>query len=211
MLFPRPWTVEININGILARPGRADGWTDRAVTLGHLYLGTRQEKFEHFSGVLTRHLWQEKRAKGLAELADRYLRRGFAVYLRGHSNGCDVICRCLRFLEHGPIAGVQLIAAACEADFEANGLNLALLDGRLRKAVLCCSPDDRALWLARASHPLLNVFSNGYGSLGFSGPMNVNDAIEHRVTTHWQPGFDHGDWLTPARLLWTMRLLTHKR
>lgn len=202
-----PWTVEININGILAAPGRSDGWTDRAVTLGHTHLGVREEKFEHFSGVLTRHIWQEKRAIGLAELANKYLAKGWRVFLRGHSNGCDVICRAIKHIEHGSIAGIQLIAAACQADFGKNGLNDALLHGRVQKAVLCCSSDDRALWLARASHPVLRLFANGYGSLGFSGPLNVLDAIEHRVCTVWRPGFDHGDWLIGPELLRTMRLL----
>lgn len=211
-IYPRhfiPWSVEININGILAFPGRSDGWTDRAVTLGHLHLGLREEKFEHFSGVLTRHIWQEKRAQALADLANRYLRRGWSVWLRGHSNGCDVICRSLRYID-GHIAGAQLIAAACEADFAQNGLNAALTDGHLGKVQMCCSSDDRALWAARATHGLLNIVGNGYGSLGFSGPLNVKDEIEHRVHTHWQPGFDHGDWLQAGQLLATMRLLHAK-
>jgi hypothetical protein len=202
----RQWAVEINVNGILAFPGRSDGWTDRAVTLGHLYLGMREEKFEHFSGVLTRHVWQEKRALALADLVNRYLDRGWPIFLRGHSNGCDVICRALAYLD-GAVQGLQLIAAACEADFSANGLNRALLRGVVHRVQLCCSPDDRALWLARISHPFLNLFSNGYGSLGFTGPMNVADEIEHRVSTHWRPGFDHGTWLSSENLLSTMHLL----
>lgn len=202
-----PWSVEININGILAFPGRSDGWTDRAVTLGHKQLGMREEKFEHFSGVITRPFWQEKRAIALANLANTYLRGGWTVFLRGHSNGCDVICRAIKHIEHGFIAGIQLIAGACQADFVKNGLNDALLHQRVQKVVLNCSPDDRALWLARASHPVLNFFANGYGSLGFSGPLNVLDAIEHRVHTHWHPGFDHGDYLIGGQLLKTMKLL----
>lgn len=202
-----PWSVEININGILAFPGRSDGWTDRAVTQGHLHLGMREEKFEHFSGVVTRPFWQEKRAIGLANLANQYLRSGWRVFLRAHSNGCDVVCRSLQHIETGSIAGVHLVAAACEADFRKNGLNHALLYGRVQKAVLECSPDDRALWLARATHPALNMVGNGYGSLGFSGPLNVLDEIEHRVHTNWHPGFDHGDCLVPNQLLRTMKNL----
>lgn len=199
--------VEININGILAAPGRADGWTDRAVTLAHVKYGMRAEKFEHFSGVLTRHIFQERRAVGLATLADRYLAAGFAVYLRGHSNGCDVICRALKYLRHGAIEAIGLIAAAAEPDFARNGLNAALLEGRVSRVVLGCSPDDRALWLARATHPFLNLVGNGYGCLGFCGPLNVDDHIEHRVRTHWRPGYDHGTWFDEPHLLETLLLL----
>lgn len=201
-----PWSVEININGILAAPGRSDGWTDRAVTLGHLHMGLREEKFEHFSGVLTRHFWQEKRAVALAGLVNTYFHKGWAVYLRGHSNGCDVICRALKYVD-GHVAGIQLMAAACESSFVENGLNNALVNGRIGKVLLCCSPDDRALWLARMSHSVFNLVGNGYGSLGFTGPLNVQDEIEHRVTTHWFPGYDHGDYVSPANLRRTMELL----
>lgn len=199
--------IEININGILANPGRADGWTDRAVTLAHMKFAVRSEKFEHWSGILTRHIFQERRAVGLADLADRYLASGFRVYLRGHSNGCDVICRALKYLRHGSVEAIQLIAAAAEPDFGVNGLNDALLHGRVSRVVLCCSPDDRALWAARLTHPFLNLVANGYGCLGFCGPMNVDDHIEHRVSTHWRPGFDHGTYLTAEHLLSTMTLL----
>ena len=204
-----PFSVEINVNGILAFPGRSDGWTDRAVTLSHLHLGVRGEKFEHFSGCLTRFIWQEKRAIALASLANNYLARGWQVFYRAHSNGCDVAIRSLRHIEHGHIAGMQLIAAAAEADFHRNGLNSALLHNRVSRVHLCCSPDDKALWAARISHPFLNVVGNGYGSLGFTGPLNVADEIEHRVSTHWEPGFDHGSWLIGPQLLRTMKLL-HK-
>jgi hypothetical protein len=199
--------VEINVNGVLANPGTADGWCDRAVTLAHTKFGIHGEKWEHWSGLLTRHIWQEKRAIGVAALADKYLASGWQVFLRGHSNGCDVICRALPYLRHGAIAGAQLVAAACEADFSKNGLNDALVSGRLSRVVLCCSADDRALWAARITHPLLNLAANGYGSLGFTGPLAVADAIEHRVRTHWRPGFDHGTWLNPENLFGTMTLL----
>ena len=199
--------VEINVNGILTNPGRSTGWCDYAVTLAHRHHGVRAEKFEHFSGLLTRHIWQDRRARALAALANDYLSFGWVVRMRGHSNGADVICRSLRYLAPGGrIESVQLIAAACPASFERNGLNDALMDGRLARVVLCCSPDDRALWAARITYPLLNLIGNGYGCLGFSGPLNVDDSIEHRVRTVWRPGFDHCDWLTPDNLLATMRM-----
>lgn len=201
---------EINVNGILAAPGAAEGWTDRAVTLAHTKLGMHGEKWEHWSGIFTRHFFQERRARGVAALADRYLAAGWEVYLRGHSNGCDVICRSLAYVRHGAISGVQLIAAAAEADFRRNGLNDALLSGRLSRVVLCCSADDRALWAARITYPVLNLVGNGYGSLGFTGPLAVDDSIEHRVRTHWRPGYDHGTWVARDNLFGTM-LLLHPR
>jgi predicted alpha/beta hydrolase family esterase len=170
-------------------------------------MGLIGEKFEYASGVFTRHFFQLDRARKLAALANSYLARGWKVYLRGHSNGCAVILMALDYITEGYLAGIQLIAAACEADCEAVGVNHAIRTGIVDKVVLCCSASDRALWAARISHPILNVIGNAYGSLGFTGPVNVADEIEHRVRTHWRTSYGHGDWVSAANLQGTMELL----
>lgn len=199
-------TVEINVPGILSWPGKADSWTDRAVTIAHTKLGIYGEKLEYLSGVLTRPIHQNARAEMLAKLIDRYARRGWRIYLRGHSNGCDVILRAIGFHRHH-IEAVQLIAAAAEADCWENNINGYLITGTVGRIVLCCSPNDRALWLARITHNLLSKFSAAYGSLGFTGPKNIAPATRHRVRTIWAEGFDHGDWVSPENLLATMSYL----
>ena len=186
--------VEINVPGILARPSKPDDWTDRAVTVAHLRGNVRAEKFEHFSGILSRAFFQEKRARALALLCDEYLQEGWKVSLRGHSNGCDVICRALNHVKYGTISTIQLVGAACEASFVNNGLNLHLRIGTVQKVLIHASPDDKALWLARFTHPVLNRIGNGYGSLGFSGPLQVQGEIAHRVRTFWHVGFRHSDY-----------------
>ena len=198
--------VEINVPGILSWPGHADAWTDRAVTLAHTYFNLHGEKLEYLSGLLTRRIHQQRRAEILAAKIHQYQRKGWNIFLRGHSNGCDVILRALS-LVHGHVEGVQLIAAAAESDCDRNGLNHSLSNGTVGRFVLCCSPNDRALWLARITHHLLNTFSAGYGSLGFTGPKNLHHPTAHRVRTIWAQGFDHGDWVSPDHLAHTMSYL----
>lgn len=198
--------VEINVPGILSWPGKADAWTDRAVTLAHTHLGLYGEKLEYLSGVLTRSIHQQRRAENLAVRMEDYTRRGWRVFLRGHSNGCDVILRALPLIDHH-IEAVQLIAAAAEDDCWENGINGLLRNGRVGRFVICCSPTDRALWLARITHNLLSKFSNSFGSLGFTGPKNIAAAARHRIRTIWAEGFDHGDWVSPENLLATMSYL----
>jgi hypothetical protein len=198
--------VEINVPGILSWPGKADSWTDRAVTLAHTRLGFYGEKLEYLSGVLTRAVHQDRRAQNLAERIEAYNRRGWTVFLRGHSNGCDVILRALQRID-GHVEGVQLIAAAAEADCDVNRINDFLSRGRVSRFVLCCSPNDKALWLARITHGLLEKFTAGYGSLGFTGPKNLARATRYRVRTIWAEAFDHGDWVSEEHLLSTMQYL----
>jgi hypothetical protein len=202
---PMP-AVEINVPGILSWPGHADAWTDRAVTLAHTQFGIHGEKLEYLSGVITRKVHQQRRAELLAAKIRQYHRKGWRVYLRGHSNGCDVILRSLALI-HGHVEAVQLIAAAADADCESNGINYHLGEGTVGRFVLCCSPNDRALWLARISYHLLNAFSAAYGSLGFEGPKHLANVTAHRVRTIWASSFDHGDWVSAAHLAHTMSYL----
>lgn len=198
--------VELNINGILALPGKSEGWTDRAVTHAHLDLGMYAEKLENFTGVFTRMLFQEKRARFVARIANKYLERGWSVYLRGHSNGCDIIRRAL-FHTARPIEAAQLIAAAVEPDFERNGFNQLLRDGKVKRLVVCWSPNDKALDLARYSHPILNVFGNAYGILGLIGPQNVAADVQALVTVVANVRFDHSGWVAKENLLATMEIM----
>ena len=198
--------VELNINGILAWPGKSEGWTDRAVTHAHLDLGMYAEKLENFTGVFTRMLFQEKRAKFVARIANKYLEHGWTVYLRGHSNGCDIIRRAL-FHTSSPIEAAQLVAPAVEPDFERNGFNQLLREGKVKRLLVCWSPNDRSLKFAQHTHAILNIFGNAYGTLGLVGPQNVAPEVEALVTSVANVQFDHGDWLAKENILATMDLL----
>jgi len=198
--------VELNINGILTCPGKSEGWTDRAVTHAHLDMDVFAEKLENFTGIFTRMLFQEKRARFVARIANKYLERGWNVYLRGHSNGCDIIRRALSHTA-SPIEAAQLVAPAVEPDFERNGFNRLLREGKVKRLMVCWSPNDRTLRLARHSHAVLNILGNAYGILGLIGPQNVAPDVESRVTAVANVQYDHGDWLAKENLLATMELL----
>jgi predicted alpha/beta hydrolase family esterase len=198
--------VELNINGILTLPGKSRGWTDRAVTHAHLDLDMHAEKLENFSGVFTRMLFQRKRARFVARIANKYLDQGCIVYLRGHSNGCDTIRRALSHIT-APIEAVQLVAPEVDSDFERNGFNQLLRDKKVQRLLVCWGPNDRALKVARHFHKFLNVLGNAYGVLGLTGPINVAPDVRPQVTSVANVQFNHGDWLAKENLLQTMGLL----
>ena len=184
-------TVVIVVNGILNLPGSASGWTDRAVTWFHTHTEARAEKFEYLALPLTRRLFQASRARRLAELIDSY--RGQRIILVGHSNGCDLITRALRLTDTS-IHAVHLIAAACESDFESNGLNLRLIDNAIGSVHVYIGERDWALKLAYYSSLVLSVFGLGYGSLGLTGPENLkNEQWKNtRVFVYRFPTYGHG-------------------
>jgi hypothetical protein len=187
--------VLVFINGILAAPGDAEGWTDRAVTWSHLHTDFRAEKLEYFTGAITRRLHQQARATKFARMLERYAAAGFTFSLVGHSNGCDLILRIARLLAGSrTIRHVHLVAAAAEADFERNGLNELLCERTVGRAQIYASRSDHALGFARLTSRPLSLLGLGYGSLGLTGPANVSSHVTSRVSVIDQPGYGHSTW-----------------
>lgn len=187
--------VLVFINGILTSAGDSEGWTDRAVTWAHLHTDFRAEKLEYFTGPLLRRLTQQARAEKFARMLLRYAKAGYAVSLVGHSNGADLIVRILDLVAGGArVESAHLVAAACEADFERNGINTHLRDGVLGRVQVFASTADKALGFARLTAAPLSLIGLGYGSLGLTGPKNVAAAVRERVSVVDRPGYGHSTW-----------------
>ncbi|MDE1170786.1 MAG: alpha/beta hydrolase [Verrucomicrobium sp.] len=192
------------INGILTVPDGRTGWTDRAVTWTESHFNQLAEKYEYFCGALTRRLFQWLRVKRCVELLRHY--SGHDLVLVGHSNGADIVCRILKEYPEIEVAEIHLVAAAADADFQVNGLNMALLTGRLGRATLYGSHRDGALRLAQVSEAF-SFLGLGYGALGRTGPRNVDERIGDRVVQVWRDDFDHSTWFSPAQFAATMDLI----
>jgi pimeloyl-ACP methyl ester carboxylesterase len=205
--MPAPRTrFYLFINGILTVPDGHSGWTDRAVTWTESHYGQLAEKFEYFSGALTRRLFQAARVRRCVDLLRNYA--GHDLILVGHSNGADIVCRILQEHPEIEVAEAHLFAAAADADFNKNGLNMALLTGRLGWAYLYGSHRDPALRLAQYSE-VLGFLGLGYGALGRTGPTHLDERITHRVLQTWRDDFDHSTWFSPAQFAATMDLVVH--
>jgi len=191
------------INGILTLSDGRNAWPDRAVTWTESHYGQLAEKYEYFSGALTRRLFQAARVRECAQLLRHYA--GHDLILVGHSNGADIVCRLLQTTDI-EVSEVHLLAAAAEADFDRNGLNQALLTGRLGSVHLYGSHNDRALELAQFTE-IFSFLGLGYGALGRTGPEHIDDRVSHRVTQIWRDDFDHSTWFSPAQFAQTMALV----
>lgn len=202
--------VLIQVNGILTRPGDAEGWTDRGVTWWHLHTGWHAEKYEYAAGVLTRRLHQQSRAEGLARMADFYQRAGWEVSFVAHSNGADIVARVLALLIGRPpftVRSCHLVAPAADVDTYI----AAIRTGTLAHLSIYGSPGDRALRLARLSRKAGGWLGLGYGSMGLD-PLAAAEAIRsERVQAVVMPTYDHATWFERgARFEATMQMI-HER
>lgn len=218
----------IFVNGILNKPGAHNGWTDRAVSWIHQHTEHQAEKFEYLSGAFTRRFTQKAHAIALQSIINSYrdeetqffgkAPRARTIHLVGHSNGCDIILRALTPSGGAPmlarIESVHLIAGACEADFEKNGLNDLLMDGRIQRVVIYVGGRDQAMRAARVSQWLVGWLGLGFGTMGLSGPKNVDriltidTPIPEEVAVVREPQFGHSTFFDKAHFDTTMRKLT---
>jgi pimeloyl-ACP methyl ester carboxylesterase len=201
----------IFVPGILQNPETVDSWADLAIA--HVTKATPDTAvcYEYNAGPITR-TWfggQKRHAKCVEDLCRRYSYKD--VVLVGHSNGCDLITRVLRDNPDVTVDAVHLFAAATDADFVDNGLNRALVSGQIARGLwLYCSPNDRALRIARDTNPLLKWLGWAYGYLGLVGPVrpSLQALATNRGHVKWELEFDHSTWFEANHFDETMGLIT---
>lgn len=198
--------VILLIPGILNVPWRLDGWTDDFVTLTNAHTPFKAQSFEYMAGPLTRLFRQQARADMITLKALEYIKADFRVHIVAHSNGCSIACRILRNSEI-QIESLHLIASASWRDFDANGLNEALMLDRIETVFLYGSDNDWSLKLGgntRFLHPI----GLGYGTLGLHGPENLMHVLKGRVKRDWRNDYGHSTWLDDNHRAKTFRLIT---
>lgn len=187
------------VNGIMNFPGCSSNWNGRAVTHTHVNTEFRAEKIEYLCGPIDRVFGQKERAEKLFRTVLFY--QGWDIDLVGHSNGADVICTMMKDYPFPQIRSVHLVCGATDADFNLNGLNRLLTEGRVGNVTVYVAEKDQALRLA---HSWMGKLL-GYGVLGLHGAVNVLPSVAGRVRTVSWPGFGHSDCWRDSAFEGTMR------
>lgn len=191
--------VLIAVNGIQTWPGDQRDWNYRACVWTQTRTDYKAMPVEYFCGPIGRAFGQKERARKVSDLLQAYT--GHDVTLVGHSNGADVILTALDMaLTYPHVAAIHLVSGATDADFDRNGLNEALEDGRVERVAVYCGGKDWALRLASG----LVGRALGYGVLGLHGPRNVSAAAAAKLTVVTEPAFGHSTWWEPQRFDRTM-------
>lgn len=173
------------INGVMSNPGDAFAWTDRATAWTNQNTPWKAEKFEYFSPVMLRFLYQNERVEKLAKAIRPYLLQKFNVWLVGHSNGADIICRLLN-KENMSFLGITLVAGATDADCNKNGINKAIIENRLQSANFYCSHADEILKRVGWTKKLFGWMGLGYGNIGFVGPDHILESTAQNIGITWK-------------------------
>lgn len=187
--------ITIYVPGIWNTPGSRN-WVGRAVTHTHVNTERRAEKVEYFTSALMRPFGETSRAKKLSRILGFY--QGWEIDLVGHSNGTDVILDGLDIAGWPSIRNIHFISAACEADFDINGLNDALDRGRIGSVFIYNGGKDLPLKLAGT--PIGKFL--GYGTLGRTGP--INNRFPDKVGVVTWPAFGHSTAFTEGQFKKTM-------
>lgn len=168
-----PKTIWIAVNGIRTIPGDEKDWNLRfGVWIDqNAPDDTRCHAVQYFCTAIGRALGQRKRCLKVMNLLGVY--QGWNINIVSHSNGCAVALEGLALAGWPRVNEIHLISGACEKDFNKNGLNTALINGRVGKVVVYVSGKDKALKFA--AQPLAKLL--GYGVLGLKGPTNVNPVL----------------------------------
>lgn len=131
------------------------------------------------------------------------------LVIGSHSNGGDAAARLLRDNPAAHCKALHLVAAAADADFELNGLNLVAARRQVGNIYVWVSPDDTVLrdW-ATLSTRLFGWAGLGYGSLGYVGPKNMSAEAAAITRVIRRPGFGHSDYFNDRNFADTMRTIT---
>lgn len=182
----------ILINGIRTKPDSIDSWTDRAEEwIEENNVGTAY-RYEYYDMALLAPFRRSRRIKDICTLIERASVKGHTVSVIAHSNGCWLACGVAEELTRRgwpQLETLSLIAGACKSNFEKNKLNDALRNGNVKKVVVMCSANDKALKAARFSCGL-------YGDLGLVGAHSVEPTKAHQVKVIRDDSMNHGDWFS---------------
>lgn len=197
------------INGILTPTSDQHHWTNAAEAWIERNGCGYADSYRYLCGAIGRRLGHARRVADVHAMCAARAKAGQAVHLVAHSNGAQVAADVVARHPGLAVEGLHLIAAACPADFDANGLNAAVASGRVRDVTCYCSRSDDALKLAGASRHLFGWLGLGYGDLGRVGPQRVARDAWPFVLTYWED-FGHSEWFAPANFDALMRIVTAK-
>ncbi len=180
-------TVYIFINGLYNIPNNSRNWTGRATTWVNTRTPHKAEKVEYFTSFTSVLLFQKSNVRKLYRTMQFY--KDWNIVLVGHSNGCRVITEMIdKYDDWSNIKEIHLVSAASEGDFNKNNFNKYIKEGRIGRISIYVSGKDIAIqWFGRTI--IARFF--GYRILGLHGPYNIDESIEHKITTFWNNPWDN--------------------
>jgi hypothetical protein len=197
---PPPHSVYLFVSDSASGPGNITDWVRRAVTFTHVGEQHKAEAIECCCSPFTRPFREDQQAKHFARVLHEYTDQGWQIICVGHGHGAAVILDGLKRADWPKVEALHLVCPACEADFDRNGLNGALSNGRVGRVFVYCAWRD---WVLRLAHPFSNL-RRGHRSLGLHGTVKVAASVQDRVALLWWRYFSHSSCWRPKHFTRTM-------
>lgn len=199
--------VYILLPGVHTNPADWRNWAPRMATEISVRTDAKSDEFRYFTTAITRGAQMETRVGYISRLCERYWAAHWSPVLVAHSNGCEIARRAILAMP-SIMEAVHFIAPPISPDMECNGLNGALMSGKLGHLYLYLSRADVSVgFLARH---LGGIF--GYGTLGADGPARVDSRVRHAVTEIRRDALAHTGWFAPEHWESTFCAITvHER
>ena len=186
------------IPGIRHRRASFAGWTDR-LAIALALDGKVAIPMEYSVGFWRPRRLRRRLARELAQAIRVWNKGGVVPNLVTHSNGGVILCQALALDADIKVGTVCMVAPAAWRSMEQNGLNAALLTGRVQKLRIFASRGDRVLRYGGVS-AIFSWLGKGYGRLGYDGPRDVDPRVAKRVEVIWEDHQNHGSWFSTKSL-----------
>lgn len=153
------------------------------------------QTLSYFAGPLTAGASRKHRAAQFAKLLRAYSVQDWQIVLVAHSEGAATALDALSVAGWPKIQSLHLICAACNSDFNSNGLNWAIKHGSISKVNCYIAGNDSAMQLENTVLGKIAFLLDMKDSpLGLVGPTNVAFGMEgSRVLVDRWPSYGHSD------------------
>lgn len=212
---PTVFLFERGINGWASIFGDWKNWPNQAIVSIHQTgadngLDWRAQTLTYFTGPVFAGLTRHKRAKNLSKLIRAYSVKNWNIVIVAHSEGTATVLQALKDAGWPKVQALHLLCGACDANFNRNGLNGAILQGKIDSVHVYVADKDKAM---RLEDTILGHWFFGIRTkdlpLGLSGPRSMTLVSQKATTVHHWKNYGHSDCWLQDNFKGTMTELIH--
>jgi hypothetical protein len=179
-------------------------WPNMAVAWINKSTPHKAQTLTYFCGPILSAFTRPFRSRQFAKLIKTYA--GEKIIMVCHSEGAATGLRALKIAGWPRVEELHLICGACDSDFHANGLNAAILAGRIGKVFVYVAGRDAAMRLENTYFGSLCFGLQTAGQpLGLAGPTNVSPIVAGNVEVKQWKNYGHSTCWTRYNFDSTMR------
>lgn len=184
-------------------------WPNQACAWINQNTPHKSQTLTYFIGPILAGLTRRWRARNFAKLIQQYRGSDWKKIIIAHSEGTATVLLALKLAGWPAIEELHLVCGAADADFNANGLNMALASGKIGRVHVYVAGQDAAMRLEDTyAGSLCFGLQTGGQPLGLKGPENASPTAWARTRVHHWHAYGHSTCWRPRKFNETMEQLT---